>query len=239
MIDIVIPCYERNQKLDACVESIHRHTHHDFRLIIVEGKRSAAANRHMGISQVTSDWFVMVDDDAQVTDGWLDTLLSFREARVGQVQPKVVFPDGRIFSAGVYRNRPMNIGFEEVDEGQYDVVAERDCLNGCCSLYNSAILEICAFDEKYTGSQCEDMDFSNQILRAGFRLLFCGLSTVVHDSLCRESNIDEKEILDLKSEISDINEKMSKICVWVFTYHFDGCNWIHIFRMFTTFTNTV
>jgi len=191
MIDIVIPCYERNQKLDACVESIHRHTHHAFKLIIVEGKRSAAANRNKGISQVTSDWFVMIDDDAQVTDRWLDTLLPFREDKVGQIQPKVVFPDGRIFSAGVYRSRPMNIGFEEVDEGQYDVVAGRDCLNGCCSLYNSAILDTCGFDEKYKGSQCEDMDFSNQIVRAGFKLLFCGLSTVVHDSLCRESNIDE------------------------------------------------
>lgn len=187
MIDIIIPCYERTELLDFCIDSIKKYTPHDYKLVISEGKRSAAANQNIGIRQVTTDWFVMLDDDVQVTEGWLDALLSCRNNNVGQIQPKVLFPEGLIFSSGVYRDRTENLGFKEEDKKQYDIVVERDCLNGCCSLYNSKILEKCEFDEAYEGSQCEDMDFSNQIKHAGFKLLYCGLSTVVHKSLCRQS----------------------------------------------------
>jgi len=191
MIDIVIPCYERTAMLDDCIESIKKNTHHKYRLLVVEGKRSAAENQNIGINQVTSDWFVMMDDDVRVTAGWLDTLLLYRNDDIGQIQPKTIFPDGSIFSAGVYRDQPKNIGYKRRDKGQYDLVIERNCLNGCCSLYNRKILKECAFDENYLGSQCEDMDFSNQIMHAGFSLLYCGKATVVHYSLKREAKTSQ------------------------------------------------
>ena len=186
MIDIVIPCYERTPILDTCLRKLKEYTK-NYNLILIEGKRSAAANRALGIRQVKSDWFVMLDDDVLVTEGWLNQLLKLRREDVGQIQPKVLFADGKIFSAGIdfFDKTNPNIGFKQKDKGKFNYVRERELLNGCCSLYNSKILEVCEFDENYKGSQYEDLDFSMQIKKAGYKLIYCGKSTVYHYALYR------------------------------------------------------
>ncbi len=60
-------------------------------------------------------------------------------------------------------------------------------LLGNCLLYNSNIFVSFSFDLNYRGAQWEDCDFFVQIVKNGFRLLYCGTSTVFHHNLYREA----------------------------------------------------
>ncbi len=187
-VDIAIICYERTSALDGCIKSIKDHTR-DYNIIVVEGKRSAAENRNIALSKLKSDWFVMMDDDVAVDPGWLDRLLECRDDGIGQIQPKVLYPDGRIFAAEkvftTLSGKNTVVGGGEEDKGQYDYIRAAELLSGTCSLYNKNILNKCVFDIKYGGSQWEDCDFSMQIRKNGFTLLYCGKSTVRHEHLHR------------------------------------------------------
>lgn len=189
-IDIFVICYQRTPLLECCLESIHKCTTNiEHNVIVIEGKRSAAENRNIALSKVTSPWFVMMDDDVIVTSGWLDTLLKYADDKVGQIQPKLLFPNKRIFSAEMVFIAPWggnkNVGMGGRDRGQFDYIRIAELLVGTCCLYNSGILSDCIFDTNYEGTQWEDCDFSMQIRNKGYYLLYCGTSEVYHHNLYR------------------------------------------------------
>ena len=191
-VDILIICYKRTPLLEKCLESIHKFTYGvDHVVHVIEGERSAAENRNIALSKVKSPWFVMMDDDVIVTPNWLETLLSHADERIGQIQPKLLFPDGRIFSAEKIFTTPWGentvIGMGEKDKGQFDYVRAAEMLSGTCCLYNTKILERCSFDTNYEGAQWEDCDFTMQIRKNGFNLLYCGKSSIYHHNLYRNA----------------------------------------------------
>lgn len=191
-IDIVVICYQKTPIMEKCLKSIKKYTE-NFRLILICNKKSASENRNSGLRKIKSDWFVMLDDDVIVTPGWLDNLLYYRRKDVGQISPKILYPDNRLFAADIklVKGHPTAVkGFGKKDNSDYNYVKEAELLVGTCSLYNSAILEKCRFDENYKGSQQEDIDFSMQIKAAGYKLLYCGKSHVYHENLKRQSYSD-------------------------------------------------
>ncbi|MBU2102207.1 MAG: glycosyltransferase, partial [Candidatus Omnitrophica bacterium] len=194
-IDIFIICFKRTSSLDACCASIEKHTNTiRYRLRIVEGERSAAENRNRALAQATSGWFVIMDDDVVVTPGWLDTILAHRNEAIGQIQPKLLFPDNRIFSAEKMFINPWGdnvvVGRGQNDNGRFDYIKIVELLSGTCCLYNKKILDTCFFDTRYVGTQWEDCDFSLQIRRSGFDLLYCGASAVYHHNLYRNPSTE-------------------------------------------------
>ncbi len=192
VIDIMVICYERSPIADACLDSIRQNTvPGTYRLEVIEGRRSAAANRNIALDKVRSPWFVMMDDDVLVPPGWLPALLRHATSEIGQLQPKLRHCNGRIFAAEKLFVTPWGensvVGAGEKDRGQFDYVREVEMLSGTCCLYNREILKSCRFDESYQGSQWEDCDFSMQIRQHGFSLVYVGDSHVVHHNLYRES----------------------------------------------------
>ncbi|MCQ9204965.1 MAG: radical SAM protein [Omnitrophica bacterium] len=190
-IDIFVICYEPTPLLEKCLESIQEHTANiPHRVIVIEGKRSAAENRNIALSQVVSSWFVTVDDDIEVTSGWLDKMLSCAKDDIGQIQAKLITPQKKIFAAEMVFTAPWGddkvVAQGQEDKGQCNYVRTVELLSGTCCLYNKKILQYCSFDSNYKGSQCEDSDFSLQIRRNGFRLLYCGESEVYHHHLFRK-----------------------------------------------------
>ena len=190
-IDIFVICYERTPMLEQCLDSIHKCTAAsiEYRLVVIEGKRSAATNRNIALSKVTSPWFVMMDDDVIVTPGWLDTMLIFIEDSVGQIQPQLLLPNAKVFAAEKVFTTPwgdnMAVGMGEEEKGQFGYIRTAELLSGTCCLYNSRIIDTCFFDINYKGAQWEDCDFSMQIRRQGLYLLYCGKATVYHHNLYR------------------------------------------------------
>ena len=112
VIDIVVPCYERPELLDACLASLRR-TAPDARIIVVddaspstrvgevahahgaavvrhETNRGPAAARNTGLRQVNSPIVAFVDADCVATPGWLSALIPhFDDPRVAVVAPRI------------------------------------------------------------------------------------------------------------------------------------------------------
>lgn len=191
LIDIFVICYERTPLLDKCLDSIQEHTTNiPHRVIVIEGKRSAADNRNIALSQVVSSWFVIMDDDVEVTSGWLDKMLCCTKEDIGQIQAKLIMVQKKIFAAEKVFTTPWGndkvVAQSQADKGQYNYVRTVELLSGTCCLYNKKILQSCSFDSNYKGSQWEDCDFSLQIRRNGFNLLYCGESEAYHHHLFRK-----------------------------------------------------
>ena len=61
-----------------------------------------SAINNYGVKHARGDYLVFLNNDVTVQDGWLEELLSVCERPdVGAVGPKLVYPDGRIQSAGI------------------------------------------------------------------------------------------------------------------------------------------
>lgn len=188
LIDIIIPIYSRTIHTEKCLESIKNFTK-NYNLILIEKMNSAAQNINEGLKQVKSGWFVIMDDDIIVSPGWLETLKMYREPSIGQIQPKMLMPfNGRIWSADVSLSPLAQKGFMGLDKEEYNEVKEAEMLTGGCGLYNSEILKKgIKQDQNFKGSQYNDIDFSLQIKKAGFKLLYCGKVPVIHHHLFKQS----------------------------------------------------
>ncbi len=191
MIDIAIAVYERLEILDWALSALERCTS-SYRLILVEGKRSVAANQNLCLDQVKSRYFVLMDDDVLVTPGWLEAMLKCMDGKTGQVQPKILDTAGLIWSADKEFDPPRGVnvclGAGERDCGQYDYVREARMISGTCCLYDRGVLDAgCRMDENYLGGQWNDVDWSRQIQQKGYKLFYCGKAAVIHYNLRRQS----------------------------------------------------
>ncbi len=111
-VDIIVPCYQRPELLDACLASLRR-TAADARIIVVddaspssrvgevarahgatvvrhETNRGPAAARNTGLREVNSPIVAFVDADCVATAGWLSTVVGhFDDPRVAAVAPRI------------------------------------------------------------------------------------------------------------------------------------------------------
>ncbi len=112
-VDIIIPCYQRPELLDACLSSLTV-TAPLARVIVVddaspssrvgevarshgaivvrhETNRGPAAARNTGLREARSAFVVFIDADCVATPGWLPTLSAhFDDPRVAAVAPRIV-----------------------------------------------------------------------------------------------------------------------------------------------------
>lgn len=213
MFDIIIVTYNAKDKLKKCIRSIERHTKkskyeltvvdnnstdgtlaylkkQDGRLQIIRNKVnggfSYAAN--IGLKKTRNDFIALIDDDIEVTKGWLDGLYSRMKGnkKIGIVGGKIVFPDNRIFSADFSVRGNARFGFEEVDKGQRNYAKECDAIPGPCWLIRRRILEnVGYFDESFFPCQYEDIDYCIRTRLAGYKIIYNGRVKIVHHHLYR------------------------------------------------------
>lgn len=127
-----------------------------------------------------SEYIFMINNDTEVAPDMLDILMQYvDEPRVGMLSPKIYYAGDRtrIWSIGGMRH-PLTFemtakGDNEVDQGQWQKVMDRDYLVGCALLMTRAVLQdVGLFDEGYSPIYYEDMDLSLRARQAGYRLLF-------------------------------------------------------------------
>jgi len=222
MIDIIIVTYNAKDALQRCIRSLYRHTDQSrFSLTIVDnhssdktahyleklGKsvKTITMHKNAGFSaganaalRVTDNEFVaLMDDDVEVTKGWLDTLYTHLECdpRAGIAGCKIVFPNGRIASAEYLVKIFHPYGCNEIDKGQYSYVRACDALAGPCWLMRRSMIErIGYFDERFFPCQHEDIDYCLRARLAGYKIMYAGDAHVIHHHLYR--NGGQRQFLD-------------------------------------------
>ena len=216
-IRIVIPTRNRLRLLKRCIQSIRSHSEDPEIIVIDNGSTdhtakialevnhyvrngqnifySAACNQGASLPGVF-DAVCFLNDDTTVRDRWLELLVAILESEsdVSAVQPMILYPDGRIQSAGMvtYRNPAER---DYADDGFYyrnrfkqrpshlaaaNVKRYAQCLTAACLLVRrEAFEEVGGFDQAYKMGH-EDVDFCFKLLTSGWKLVYEPASTVIH-----------------------------------------------------------
>jgi GT2 family glycosyltransferase len=187
-IDIYIPCYQPDQYLERCLHSIFEHSHGDYNVTAIVGKRAIAPNRNWGLRKSASEWVCSLDADCEVLqDNWLDHLLETAQSQpdIGIVGAKIVMFDGTIFSAGTGPDgKPMLYG--QKDEGQREVVEEVHSVSENCLLMRKGIFE---FDEWFWQSRSsEGQDACIRLRKQGYKIMYDGRVKIQHNKIPKESS---------------------------------------------------
>ena len=140
-----------------------------------------------GGSKARGKYTLFLNNDVQVTEGWLSELVgTFDEfSGVGAVGPKVIYPNGRLQEAGVFINSDCTshmIGLtDDPDLPRYNYIKEVEYCSGVCLLLETnAFREMGGFDEKFAPSYCEDMDLCLGIRNKGLRIFYNPRSVIIH-----------------------------------------------------------
>ncbi len=231
-VSIVIPSYNDFDLLKVCVESIHKTCAEDnYEIIIVDdfcekenqkklrtlqddktriifrkqnGGYGKAVNTGLRAVPKEND-VVTLNSDIEAHPGWLKALqygaYEFGE-NVGIVGPKLLYPDGRIQSAGSYRNTEdpewfdHYYRFQESDYGPANVPQPCIGVTGACQYIKRELIDkIGILDEGFPFA-FEDMDYCLRAWEAGYESLYFPASVLTHyesASRAKNKNIGDRE----------------------------------------------
>lgn len=163
---------------------------------IIQNKdnRGFAGGYNLALSQIETDFYVLLNQDVEVTKGWLEKVMAqvANQPEVGAVQPKILaYHEREKFeyagAAGGFIDRfgyPFcrgRIFYEtETDEGLYDEDIETFWATGACLIVRSDLYHACGgLDERFF-AHMEEIDLCWRIQNAGYKVITVCESIVYH-----------------------------------------------------------
>ncbi|UGB37555.1 glycosyltransferase [Frateuria soli] len=211
LVSIVIPVYGKLAYTLACLRSLARHgARAPFEVIVVDDASPDDSaellarvtnlrllrNTHnlgfvdscnAGAAAARGEFLLFLNNDTQVTAGWLDALLACFAERVdcGIAGARLVYPDGRLQEAGglVFADGSCwNTGrFEDRDAHAYQYRRRTDYVTGAALLVRREIFDrVGGFDTRYRPAYYEDTDLAFSIRQLGLAVYYQPASLVVH-----------------------------------------------------------
>lgn len=153
-----------------------------------------ACGYNEALARIDADYFVVLNSDVEVTEGWLDEPIRLMESdlKIAAVQPKILSYHQKTHfeyagAAGGFIDRygyPFCRGriFNEVeaDNGQYDRQTDIFWATGACMFVRvSAFREAGGFDADFW-AHMEEIDLCWRLKNRGYRIVFTPESTVYH-----------------------------------------------------------
>lgn len=165
------------------------------RLAAIDGLVSLRNERNLGFvgscnrgaEAARGRFIVMLNNDTQVTDGWLDALLDTFERfpDTGLAGAMLVYPDGLLQEAGglIFRDGSgWNYGKgDNPARPEYRYTREADYCSGACIMLETALFrELGGFDPVYAPAYYEDTDLAFRIREKGMKVRVQPEAVVVH-----------------------------------------------------------
>jgi GT2 family glycosyltransferase len=210
-VTVVIPTFNKVELTEACLHALVEHTPDDLYEVVIVDNASSDGTRHLlqqlggdvqvvlngmnegfgpacnkGASFARGEFICFLNNDTVVQASWLEALIAAmdQDSRLAAVQPLLLYPDGRVNSAGdlVFRNQAWNYGKgEDASDPKFAVRRAPDYASGACLLVRKAMfLEVGGFDDAYAPAYYEDTDLSFALRAKGWKVLYEPMSRVVH-----------------------------------------------------------
>ena len=166
----------------------------NVRTIVLDQNYGFAEGYNRAISQVDSDYVVLLNSDVEVTEGWLEPMLGYLDANadVASVQPKIRSYINRNYfehagAAGGFVNalgypycRGRILWKVEQDKGQYDTITDVDWTSGACMCVRTKVYkELGGLDASFF-AHMEEIDLCWRMRNAGWRLVCLPQTVVFH-----------------------------------------------------------
>ena len=210
VVSIVVPIHGKWEFTSRCLESIARcHEGQPVEVIVVDdaspdnsrqmlegisGVRVVALDENvgftraanLGIATARGKHVVMLNNDAEVTPGWLTAMLdTASEDGIGLVGAKLVYPDSRLQEAGgiIFDDaNGWNYGkFQDPSAPQFNFRKDVDFCSGAAILITRMLLDFTGgFDERYAPAYYEDADLAFEAREHGLRVVYEPKSVVIH-----------------------------------------------------------
>lgn len=175
-----------------------------IKIIRNEMNMSFSAANNLGAASASGEYLLFLNNDTEVTDGWLDELLLAMQhtEHPGAIGGKLIYPqipagtinEGKSYSIqhkgiafrdsfreNAYFIQPYNMGNGETDaDFGEEQITERICVTAAVLLVKkSAFEEIGGYDERYIYGY-EDVDLCLKLSKAGYRNYYCPTCLVYH-----------------------------------------------------------
>lgn len=213
-VSIIIVNRNRADLTHDCVDAIVKYTDNSLYELIVVDNGSAAAevetlvralsgnfkliglNRNMffgeanniGVENAAGEYVVFLNNDVNVTHGWLNRLLTAlnTEFLAGAVGPKFLYPDGRLQEAGAFVGSDgwafqLGQGGRRAPADYVDGTQVVDyCSAACLLMRKSDYLNLGGFDPVFEPAYFEDADLAMRLRAQGLFTYYCGQAIVYH-----------------------------------------------------------
>jgi GT2 family glycosyltransferase len=210
-ISIVIPVYNKWEYTAACLRSLaETQCNAGFEVIVVDDQSSDETPARLrgvenlvnirneqnlgfvgscnhGAKVARGHYIVMLNNDTQVMDGWLDALIETfqRYPDTGIAGANLVYPDGTLQESGgiVFRDGSgWNYGKgDNADRPEYQYSREVDYCSGACIMLESSLFqELGGFDTLYAPAYYEDTDLAFRVRAKGLKVRVQPAAVIVH-----------------------------------------------------------
>lgn len=211
-VSIIVPAFNHLKLTLECLLSISQHAEADvsFEVIVADDAstdetasvigaipnlRLIRNDRNVGfllncnnaLRHVRGKYVLYLNNDVQVTAGWLRALLDTFKLypNAGAVGPRFVYPSGHLQEAGVVF-RPDGsaemIGLnEDPSQPRFSYVRRVDYVSGACLMLPTELAkQLGGFSEEFLPCYCEDSDLCLSVRQAGYDVYYNPAATIVH-----------------------------------------------------------
>lgn len=133
------------------------------------------------------EYILFLNNDTQVQPNWLEPLTSLmdRDAEIGMVGSKLIYPNGQLQEAGgiLWKDgSAWNYGhFMNPESAEYSYVKEVDYISGAAIMIRKNLWNVIGgFDEQFMPAYYEDTDLAFEVRRQGYKVCLQPQSIVVH-----------------------------------------------------------
>lgn len=206
--------------------------HPEIQLIELTQNYGFAGGYNKGLKNVEAEYYVLLNSDVLVTEGWLDPIVKMmdKDKSIAAVQPLILsLEDKNSFeyagAAGGFQDilaypfcRGRIFDTLEQNNGQYNSSSEIFWSSGAAMVVRSSVFnKLGGFDDTYFAHQ-EEIDFCWRAKRAGYKIMVNGDSKIYHlggGTLAYQSS--KKIFLNFRNNLISIykNETYSNL-LWKF-----------------------
>lgn len=183
-----------NASTDDSVAFLTAHYPNKVELIQLSKNNGYAEGYNLALSQIQSDYYVLLNSDVEVTEGWIEPIITLMESntQIAACQPKVLSWDnkkifehagasgGFIDRYGYPFARGRIVDYCEEDKGQYNSTIPVFWASGAALFIRSELFHEAGGFDGYFFAHMEEIDLCWRLQLMGYKIYCCPDSVVYH-----------------------------------------------------------